>query len=301
MLQNIVNQKKKAEEEMAQQALDAGKPTKASGMPQPAAPAPVGEKRRNRWDQSAPAECVCRLRLPLPLQHDNMCSRIKWRCCRSLIAPLVSTADLFKLSHLCPLLCCRKKAKVSDWDAVEATPSVSHWDATPGPATDATPGRWDQTPGAGSRWDATPGRAEATPGRRNRWDETPTPGRVRNTNSLTALHCQRCMLYNAHIHAAHCIKFEELSMVCAGGRRRNTRLGSRGDARRQCGWQAAVAVGRDARRGHGWRRHAWAGGDAGRHTGVGRRHPRLWRDACWRPRHGDARCQPAAKGVNLCP
>lgn len=56
-LQNIVNQKKQAEEEV-QQALDAGKPTKASGVPQPAAPAPVGEKRRNRWDQSAPTECV---------------------------------------------------------------------------------------------------------------------------------------------------------------------------------------------------------------------------------------------------
>ena len=73
-----------------------------------------------------------------------------------------------------------KKAKVSDWDAVEATPSVSQWDATPGRPADATPGRWDATPTpAGSRWDATPGRADgATPARKNRWDETPTPGRV---------------------------------------------------------------------------------------------------------------------------
>jgi hypothetical protein len=55
LLQNIVNQQKQAEE-LAQQALDTDKPTKASGMAQPAAPAPVGEKRRNRWDQSAPAE-----------------------------------------------------------------------------------------------------------------------------------------------------------------------------------------------------------------------------------------------------
>ncbi len=55
-LQNIVNQKKQAEEE-AQQAMDAGKPTKASGLPQPTAPAaPVGGKRRNRWDQSTTAE-----------------------------------------------------------------------------------------------------------------------------------------------------------------------------------------------------------------------------------------------------
>ena len=60
----------------------------------------------------------------------------------------------------------------SDWEAVEATPSVSRWDATPGGGADATPG---------GRWDATPGRAESgtTPGgRRNRWDETPTPRRV---------------------------------------------------------------------------------------------------------------------------
>lgn len=92
--------------------------------------------------------------------------------------------------------CCRKKAKVSDWDAVEATPSVSRWDATPGPATDATPGRWDQTPGAGSRWDATPGRADgATPGRRNRWDETPTPGRVSIADDFIAtVHAACCSL-----------------------------------------------------------------------------------------------------------
>ena len=72
---------------------------------------------------------------------------------------------------------------MSDWDAVEATPSVSRWDATPGGTADATPGRdrWDATPGGGgTRWDATPGRADgATPARKNRWDETPTPGRVR--------------------------------------------------------------------------------------------------------------------------
>ncbi len=53
--QNIVNQKK-AEETVAQQALDVGKPTKASGLAQPAA---AGDKRRNRWDQTAPVECVC--------------------------------------------------------------------------------------------------------------------------------------------------------------------------------------------------------------------------------------------------
>lgn len=81
----------------------------------------------------------------------------------------------------------RKKARVSDWDAVEATPSVSRWDATPGGSADATPGRWDATPGGGgSRWDATPGRADgATPARKNRWDETPTPGRVRLSLHLT--------------------------------------------------------------------------------------------------------------------
>lgn len=80
------------------------------------------------------------------------------------------------------VMSCRKRAKASDWDTAEATPAVARWDATPGPASDATPGRWDATPGVagGSRWDATPGRdpLEPTP-RKNRWDETPTPGRVR--------------------------------------------------------------------------------------------------------------------------
>jgi len=82
-----------------------------------------------------------------------------------------------------------KKAKVSDWDAVEATPSVSQWDATPGRPADATPGRWDATPTpAGSRWDATPGRGDgATPARKNRWDETPTPGRVRRRLQILRL------------------------------------------------------------------------------------------------------------------
>ncbi|CAL5222736.1 g5143 [Coccomyxa viridis] len=80
-----------------------------------------------------------------------------------------------------------KKARTSDWDTTEATPSVSRWDATPGRADEfgATPGRGGATPGltpGHSRWDATPtpGRTatEATP-RRNRWDDaTPTPGRA---------------------------------------------------------------------------------------------------------------------------
>ena len=91
---------------------------------------------------------------------------------------------------------CRKKARVSDWDAVEATPSASRWDATPGGTADATPGRdrWDATPGGGgTRWDATPGRADGvTPARKNRWDETPTPGRVRFNVAYTfplTMHC----------------------------------------------------------------------------------------------------------------
>ncbi|KAJ7526950.1 hypothetical protein O6H91_16G028400 [Diphasiastrum complanatum] len=58
-----------------------------------------------------------------------------------------------------------KKAKLtSEWDAPDATPGPSRWDATP-----------------------TPGRAgiEATPtvSRRNRWDETPTPGRLADADA----------------------------------------------------------------------------------------------------------------------
>lgn len=100
-----------------------------------------------------------------------------------------------------------KKAKTSsDWDAPDATPGISRWDATPTPGrvtSDATPGisrrnRWDETPTpgrladadatpvggitpgatpAGMTWDATPklaGMATPTPKKtRSRWDETP--------------------------------------------------------------------------------------------------------------------------------
>ncbi|CAI8610927.1 unnamed protein product [Vicia faba] len=86
-----------------------------------------------------------------------------------------------------------KKAKTSDWDAPDATP-------TPGRVIDATPGRrnrWDETPTPGrlvdsdatpggvtpgatpgaTTWDSTPklpGMATPTPKRqRSRWDETP--------------------------------------------------------------------------------------------------------------------------------
>lgn len=53
-----------------------------------------------------------------------------------------------------------KKAKTSsDWDAPDATPGISRWDAMP------TPRRVTN--------DATAGIS-----RRNRWDETPTPGRL---------------------------------------------------------------------------------------------------------------------------
>ena len=44
-------------------SAESDRPTKASGVAQPAAVEPaskVGEKRRNRWDQSTSAECVPR-------------------------------------------------------------------------------------------------------------------------------------------------------------------------------------------------------------------------------------------------
>ena len=59
-LQNIAEQRKRAEELASAVAAESDKPTKASGVPQPVAPEPagkVGEKRRNRWDQSNSAEC----------------------------------------------------------------------------------------------------------------------------------------------------------------------------------------------------------------------------------------------------
>ena len=61
----------------------------------------------------------------------------------------------------------------------QSTPTVSHWDETPGhlkggdtPGASATPStrlKWDATPGQTTPGHATP----ATPGKRNRWDLTP--------------------------------------------------------------------------------------------------------------------------------
>ena len=101
--------------------------------------------------------------------------------------------------------CCSKKAKVADWDTVEATPATNSWEATPGatPAAhwDATPGA---TPGAGSRWDATPtpGRpADGPTPRRNRWDETPTPGRVSCTAAVDLMRDSFVTLTQNHMHS----------------------------------------------------------------------------------------------------
>eukprot|EP00879_Flechtneria_rotunda_P007341 GHRR01007702.1.p1 GENE.GHRR01007702.1~~GHRR01007702.1.p1 ORF type:complete len:901 (+),score=370.22 GHRR01007702.1:192-2894(+) len=116
--------------------------------------AAVGQKRRNRWDQSADDS-----KRPKPDAGSD------WDSVEAT------------------------PAAVNRWDATPgaalggATPAPNTWDATPGAAMEgATPGpnAWDATPGAaapagGSRWDATPGAGVgATPGaRRNRWDETP--------------------------------------------------------------------------------------------------------------------------------
>lgn len=65
-----------------------------------------------------------------------------------------------------------KKAKItSEWDAPDATPGPSRWDATP------TAGGSDARAGV----DATPNVS-----RRNRWDETPTPGRLADADATPA-------------------------------------------------------------------------------------------------------------------
>lgn len=124
------------------------------------------------------------------------CVSCSAKCCsRAAVSPHWLLFVAAVASHS-PLLCfrcvCRKKAKTaapfsaapaapaSEWDAVEATPAVNRWDATPGQAPSDTPGRiWaggaEATP-AGS-WGAPDGGAAAAPQpKRNRWDATPTPG-----------------------------------------------------------------------------------------------------------------------------
>ena len=70
-------------------------------------------------------------------------------------------------------------AQIIDFCPLQATPSASQWDETPGHAKGSeTPGAtpstrmWDATPGAVITGQATP----ATPGKRNRWDATPQWG-----------------------------------------------------------------------------------------------------------------------------
>lgn len=149
-----------------------------------------------------------------------------------LVLGLAHPSRLFTNStstiHKCEvcILPCSKKARTSEWDTTEATPSVSRWDATPGRADEfgATPGRGGATPGltpGHSRWDATPtpGRAgtEATP-RRNRWDDaTPTPGRVRLSPripilALSNLVCSSVSELSWKLSHCHSI------MVCRGWR-----------------------------------------------------------------------------------
>ena len=57
-LQNIADQKKRAEELAESASAESQRPTKASGMAAPVVPEPVkaGDKRRNRWDQSISSE-----------------------------------------------------------------------------------------------------------------------------------------------------------------------------------------------------------------------------------------------------
>ena len=91
----------------------------------------------------------------------------------------------------------------TDWEAAEATPAVSRWDATPG-RTDATPAV------SGSRWDATPtpGRLGGeTPGpRKNRWDETPTPGPVSAPGvTMSSKSLQDILLVSADLKPGSCL------------------------------------------------------------------------------------------------
>lgn len=140
--------------------IEAKKKEEAEGpMAPPAAvkPVAVGEKRRNRWDQSTDV----------------------------VESKKAKPASEWESEAATP-------ATVSRWDA-DATPAANAWDATPGGADwGATPGlgrknRWDATPevaGATPGWsagEATPaGVGGATPAikkQRSRWDETPAgPG-----------------------------------------------------------------------------------------------------------------------------
>lgn len=74
-LQNIADQKKRAEEMVSAAALETQRPTRASGVAIPAAVAEAsraGDKRRNRWDQGVSSECATLL----PLRTINWCKKL---------------------------------------------------------------------------------------------------------------------------------------------------------------------------------------------------------------------------------
>mmetsp|Transcript_33913 Transcript_33913/g.75203 ORF Transcript_33913/g.75203 Transcript_33913/m.75203 type:complete len:1276 (-) Transcript_33913:815-4642(-) len=135
-MRNIAEKKKlEAQQAAAGAAADAAAAAATAAVPSSA----VGEKRRNRWDQSA---------------ND----------------PKRSKASDWDAIEATP-------AVGSRWDATPGPAAVdaSRWDATPGPGAGETPA-WGA--GGASRWDATPaaGATGPTP-RRNRWDDA-TPARV---------------------------------------------------------------------------------------------------------------------------
>ncbi|WIA10471.1 hypothetical protein OEZ85_010662 [Tetradesmus obliquus] len=150
-----------------QNILDKQKEQQEAGGAEAAAAAPaaagVGQKRRNRWDQSAGEGK----------------------------RPKADGGSDWDSVEATP-------AAANRWDATPgsalggATPGPNTWDATPGAAAAAAgSSRWDATPGANlggatpaarrNRWDETPAAdmgASATPAakKRSRWDETPAPG-----------------------------------------------------------------------------------------------------------------------------
>ena len=79
-------------------AAESDRPTKASGVAQPAAAEPpaskVGDKRRNRWDQSNSAECAVALQ-----QHTV--APVSLQCCQNECISSHSLIDNNLLVHCC--------------------------------------------------------------------------------------------------------------------------------------------------------------------------------------------------------
>ena len=160
-MQNIARKEREAaDEQEVLKALEAQKPTKASGVVVDAAAAASLRQQQEDEDKQH------RQQEQQQQQSGKGTKRSRWDS---------STASI---------TVAKPPSSSSEWDTVEATPGVSRWDATPvhggsSTSTATTTAAGNTTAQRSSRWDATPVHGGSQNGgggagvKRSRWDATP--------------------------------------------------------------------------------------------------------------------------------